>query len=90
VSDQGHGIAPEYQQQIFEQFFRVNPAPAGGEGIGLGLAISKAIVEGHGGEIGVESTVGKGSTFYLALPLPPLPVEGSLTEPGTSHLSIFS
>lgn len=75
VRDQGPGIAPEHQKRIFERFYRVNPSPAGGEGIGLGLAICKAIVEGHGGEIGVISEVGQGSEFYFTLPLPPIVFE---------------
>jgi PAS domain S-box-containing protein len=75
VRDQGPGIAPEHQKRIFERFYRVNPSPAGGEGIGLGLAICKAIVEGHGGEIGVVSQVGQGSEFYFTLPLPPIVFE---------------
>ncbi len=70
VRDEGPGIAPEHHQRIFERFYRVNPSPAGGEGVGLGLAISKAIVESHGGKIWVESEPGKGSTFYFTLPLP--------------------
>jgi PAS domain S-box-containing protein len=70
VRDEGPGIAPEHHQRIFERFYRVNPSSAGGEGVGLGLAISKAIVEGHGGKIWVESEPGKGSTFYFTLPMP--------------------
>lgn len=80
VRDQGPGIAPEHQKRIFERFYRVNPSPAGGEGIGLGLAICKAIVEGHGGEIGVISEVGKGSEFYFTLPLPPIVFEEDADE----------
>lgn len=78
VRDEGPGIAPEHHQHIFERFYRVNPSPAGGEGVGLGLAISKAIVEGHGGKIWVESEPGKGSTFYFTLPLPLSAVSVSL------------
>lgn len=80
VRDQGPGIAPEHQKRIFERFYRVNPSPAGGEGIGLGLAICKAIVEGHGGEIDVISEVGKGSEFYFTLPLPPIVPEEDTDE----------
>ncbi len=73
VRDEGPGIAPEHQQRIFERFYRVNTSPAGGEGLGLGLAVSKAIVDGHGGQIWVESKLGQGSTFHFTLPLPALP-----------------
>ncbi|MCS7220761.1 MAG: ATP-binding protein [Anaerolineae bacterium] len=93
VRDEGPGIAPEHHQRIFERFYRVNPSLAGGEGVGLGLAISKAIVEGHGGKIWVESEPGKGSTFYFTLPLP-LPAvlissegepDAELQEPDRPH-----
>lgn len=71
VSDQGPGIPPQYQRTIFDRF---KQAPEGEErkgGTGLGLAISKAIVEQHGGRIGVESEIGKGSTFWFKLPHAP-------------------
>jgi PAS domain S-box-containing protein len=67
VADTGEGIPQEYLQQIFEKFYRVPGAPSGSAG--LGLAIAKEIVEAHGGEIGVESEVGRGSTFWFTLPL---------------------
>lgn len=88
VRDQGPGIAPEHQKRIFERFYRVNPSPAGGEGIGLGLAICKAIVEGHGGEIGVVSEVGRGSEFYFTLPLPPIVFEEDPDEALATPLTI--
>lgn len=69
VSDQGRGIAPEDQKQIFEKFRQAtndrNPLV---KGTGLGLAIARAIIEEHGGEIGVKSQPKKGSTFYFTLP----------------------
>lgn len=70
VRDEGPGIPPEHQQRIFERFYQINPSQAGGEGVGLGLPISKAIVEAHGGQIWVESEPGHGSTFHFTLPLP--------------------
>ena len=66
VSDTGAGIPPEYQPHLFEKFFRVPGASA--DGAGLGLFIAKEIVEGHGGEIGVNSEAGRGSTFWFTLP----------------------
>jgi K+-transporting ATPase KdpC subunit len=67
VADTGEGIPHEYLQQVFEKFYRV-PSASGGSA-GLGLSIAKEIVEAHGGEIGVESEVGRGSTFWFTLPL---------------------
>jgi PAS domain S-box-containing protein len=65
VSDTGAGIAPETLTRIFEPFFTTKPA---GVGTGLGLAISRDIVTRIGGEIRVESTVGRGTTFTVELP----------------------
>ena len=67
VRDQGIGIDPEHQHQIFEKFYRVEHAMdrASQGGVGLGLAIVKQIVEGQNGRITLESTLGKGSIFYL-------------------------
>lgn len=71
VSDEGIGISPEYKEKIFEEFFIVPPeekyARIDGR-TGLGLFISKGIVEEHGGKIWVESVYGKGSTFYFTIP----------------------
>ena len=68
VADEGQGIAPEYRERIFEKFFRVPGTK--GEGIGLGLYISREIVRAHGGEMGVASEPGKGSRFWFTLPVP--------------------
>ncbi len=69
VSDQGRGIAPEDQKQIFEKFRQAtNDRSPLVKGTGLGLAIARAIIEEHGGEIGVKSLPKKGSTFYFTLP----------------------
>ncbi len=69
VSDQGVGIAASELGQVFELFYRArdNKAAHAG-GMGLGLYISKEIVQRHGGRIWVESELGQGSTFYVALP----------------------
>lgn len=70
VADQGVGIAPEHLHQLFEKYFRARTGLAHHVvGSGLGLPISHAIVEGHGGRIWAESVVGQGSTFYFTLPL---------------------
>jgi signal transduction histidine kinase len=68
VTDTGKGIPKEYQERIFEKFFQV--PESGPKGTGLGLYIAKEIVRGHGGDIGVESEPGKGSTFWFTLPRP--------------------
>lgn len=67
VKDNGKGISPEDQQQLFTQFTRLEQVRA--EGHGLGLSIVFRIVEKLGGEVGVESDPGKGSLFYFTLPM---------------------
>jgi signal transduction histidine kinase len=68
VTDQGQGITPEDLPHIFERFYRA-AGRRKAEGIGLGLYISKLLVEAHGGRIWAESAVGKGSTFSFTLPV---------------------
>jgi signal transduction histidine kinase len=69
VRDQGPGIAPEFQERIFERY---NQGPGPGaerhQSTGLGLAFAKMAVEAHGGSIGVESALGSGCTFWFILP----------------------
>ncbi len=67
VGDTGVGIAREEQSRLFERFYKSDKARRS-EGTGLGLAIAKHIVQSHGGEISVESDVGKGATFRFTLP----------------------
>ncbi|HZH17698.1 MAG TPA: ATP-binding protein [Archangium sp.] len=70
VSDSGIGIPPDQKAHLFERFFRARNAPISGfGGLGLGLYISRDIVERHGGRIWVESEVGHGSTFRFTLPV---------------------
>jgi signal transduction histidine kinase len=69
VRDTGLGISEEDQEKLFSQFFRSeNPAVREEQGWGLGLNVTKLLVELQGGEIGVESTLGKGSTFWFTVP----------------------
>jgi two-component system, chemotaxis family, CheB/CheR fusion protein len=70
VRDEGLGISPEDLTRIFDQFKRLSGNGAG-EGWGLGLWITKRIIEAHGGTVQAESCVGKGSVFTIRLPLPP-------------------
>lgn len=72
VSDTGIGIAPEHLPRLFDKFFQVDPSLTRERGgAGLGLSISKVLVEAHGGRIGVTSEPAKGSTFWFSLPLAP-------------------
>jgi PAS domain S-box-containing protein len=70
VHDEGVGLTSAEQTRIFERFYRVDGALSRKtQGTGLGLYLSRAIIEAHGGRMWVESTPGKGSTFYFSLPL---------------------
>jgi two-component system, sensor histidine kinase and response regulator len=72
VADTGRGIPPEHQKRIFEKFGQADgPADRGRHSAGLGLTFCKMAVEAHGGTIGVNSVVGKGSTFWFRLPQGP-------------------
>src|SRR6185369_7311031 len=66
VSDDGPGIPHENLRRIFEPFFTTKPV---GKGTGLGLSICQGIIGEHGGRIDVESTVGRGTTFIIELPV---------------------
>lgn len=71
VRDTGTGIAPVDIPKLFQRFSQLQGGARKVGGTGLGLSISKLLVESHGGEIGVESTLGKGSRFWFTLPLVP-------------------
>lgn len=75
VADTGRGIAPEKLQRLFLPFDRLDAELEGmAEGTGLGLSLSKGLVEAMGGTLGVQSTAGQGSTFWLDLPLAAAPM----------------
>ena len=67
VNDTGEGIPEPYLHRVFDKFFRLPGTERGGTG--LGLTIAREIVRGHGGEIGVSSQLGKGSTFWFTIPV---------------------
>jgi two-component system CheB/CheR fusion protein len=69
VRDEGPGIPKEEVDQLFSRFYQVTRPGQAGQGLGLGLYIAREIVNEHGGTIGVESTVGQGSRFFVRLPL---------------------
>ncbi len=71
VSDTGIGIPPENQQEIFEEFSQVSSNQMDRTGLGLGLAISRRIINAHGGKIWVDSQMNSGSRFTFLLPLSP-------------------
>jgi PAS domain S-box-containing protein len=74
VTDQGPGIPPADQPHIFDKFYRATNIGPDVEGSGLGLAIVKNIVESHQGRIWVESTLGKGSSFFIVIPVVSEPI----------------
>lgn len=69
VTDYGIGIPEQHQEKIFERFYRAEERSHQFSGLGIGLYISKEIISRHNGLLWVESTPGKGSTFFLSLPL---------------------
>ena len=83
VADQGVGLTPEHLNRLFEKFFRAKSSLGRHVvGSGLGLPISRTIVESHGGRIWAESQVGEGTTLYFALPLEGLSQELAEQEEG--------
>ncbi len=70
LTDQGVGMTPEQLSHIFDRFYRADTSNTAIGGTGLGMTISRLLVEGHGGKIWVESEYGVGTTVHLLLPLP--------------------
>ena len=68
VADDGEGIPPEQAEHVFERFFRGGDGARNGTGAGLGLSISRAIVEAHGGRIWVEPAKGRGTRVVFTVP----------------------
>ncbi len=88
VVDRGPGIAAEAQLRLFGRFQQLGSSARERGGSGLGLAISKALVEQHGGRVGVESQVGHGSTFFFELPGAP-PVAPSERDPSGRPVALL-
>jgi signal transduction histidine kinase/ActR/RegA family two-component response regulator len=95
VQDHGVGIAPDRVAGIFEPFQRGQPGTLGEPSTGLGLAIVRRIIRAHGGEVQVESELGRGTTFTLTLPLRPSAAPSAPTPapsqatPTSPHLAVL-
>jgi CheY-like chemotaxis protein/HPt (histidine-containing phosphotransfer) domain-containing protein len=81
VVDRGPGIAPGDQDRLFKEFSRINPPGMRVVGAGLGLALSRMLTDAMGGRIGVDSALGEGSTFWVALPIATSPAGALPTAP---------
>jgi signal transduction histidine kinase len=86
VRDNGQGIAPAYQQQVFTAFQRLHGDSVPGEGIGLALV--RRAVERHGGKVWVESVAGEGSTFYISLPAGPPEASAGRTAAAAAAVTV--
>ncbi|BBD67607.1 hybrid histidine kinase [Nostoc commune NIES-4072] len=88
VWDTGTGISQEDQAQLFEPYFQIAKAVAGGEGTGLGLAVTQKLAQIHGGSVKVESEVNCGSRFTLVLPFKQDEGAGEAGEAGEEKYSL--
>jgi len=84
VEDTGIGISREDQDRVFERFYRAGSEHSGRPGTGIGLALVRELVELHGGRVGVESRPGKGATFIVEFPRPPVRAAHGKPYSGTS------
>jgi signal transduction histidine kinase len=85
IIDQGRGIPEQFRKQIFEPFKQVDAKDATTKkGTGLGLTISRSIVEQHGGTIGVDSEEGKGSAFWFKIPVETLAAQAEMKGKGVA------
>jgi signal transduction histidine kinase len=80
VTDQGIGIAPEAVPHVFDRYFRSKGGQQKAQGLGLGLFICKQLIELHGGEIGLTSVLGQGSTFWFSIPCDALAPSGETSS----------
>lgn len=85
VTDQGPGIAEDDLPRLFAKFSRLSPAPGGEKGTGLGLYITRALVEAQGGEISVDSRIGAGTTMRYTVPTAKAVITGGRADPGTGR-----
>jgi K+-sensing histidine kinase KdpD len=69
IADRGSGVPAERREAVFERFIRLEDGHSAEQGVGLGLPVAKAIVEGHGGKMGVDEREGGGAVFWLTLSL---------------------
>ena len=86
VRDRGPGLEAQAQQEIWQRFHQVKGIPVqcgSGKGLGLGLYICKILIAEHQGQVGVESTLGEGSTFWFTLPIVPEEDSWSRTSAGS-------
>jgi CheY-like chemotaxis protein len=88
VTDTGPGVAPQLHERLFAPFDRLDAESKGIEGTGLGLALSKGLMEAIGGSLGVESELGIGSTFWLELPLATIATDFAKAEADTAGRSV--
>jgi two-component system phosphate regulon sensor histidine kinase PhoR len=85
VADTGRGIAREHLSRLTERFYRVDSSRSRESGgTGLGLAIVKHVIQRHGGELDIESEVGKGSVFRLVFPAARVRASGAATAAAAS------
>ena len=87
VQDTGYGLNEEDRRRVFDKFYRVPDRTSSATGTGLGLSIAQKIIEAHGGEIGCESQVNVGTTFYFTLPRGNSPASPDNILPGSAEFS---